>query len=189
MNSDDRITLPAQHIEASLGRGIAGEIHGYLGRVDGIQLGNKNCEGVITSFPKETVRDNMNTLNRVGSIGGELLKKFTIVFDYLNSRMYIKANKTFKYPFEYNMSGLEFTAEGENLNIYMIGKIRENSAAFSSEFKSGDILVSLNNIPSNRLDLTKIYTVLNLKEGKKINLTVFRNGKYISRSFYLKRQI
>ena len=49
-----------------------------------IQFGNKNLEDVITSFPKETYHEEMNTMDRAGSIGGELLKKLTVVFDYLN---------------------------------------------------------------------------------------------------------
>jgi len=188
-NSSEEISLPEKYIETILGRGLSGEIRGYLGRIEGMDFGKEKLSGVITSYPNESDFGIPKEMNRNGSIGGELLKKFSVIFDFLNSKMYVKSNRYFKYPFEYNMSGLEFTAEGEGLNRYVIGNIRAASAASDVGFEVGDIVVSLNNMPAARLNLTKIYSQLNLREGKKINLTVFRNGKYISRSFRLKREI
>lgn len=187
--SDDKIVLPEKNIEASLGRGLSGEISGYLGRIDEVKFGKKKLTGVIASFPEERNTDGVESHLRNGSIGGELLKKFTVIFDFVHSKMYVKSNRYFRYPFEYNMSGLEFTAQGKDLNRYVIGKIRKQSAADNIGFQVGDIVTSLNNIPTQKLDLAKIYTKLNLREGKKINLTVIRDGKYISRSFRLKREI
>lgn len=187
--SDDKIVLPERYIKASLGRGLSGEINGYLGRIDEVKLGKKKLAGVIASFPEERNAHGVEAPSRNGSIGGELLKKFTVIFDFVHSKMYVKSNRSFKYPFEYNMSGLEFTAQGKDLQEFVIGKIRKESAADNIGFQVGDIMSSLNNVPTQKLDLTKIYTKLNLREGKKINLTVLREGKYISRSFRLKREI
>lgn len=185
--SSEKITIPQVHIETKLGRGLTGEINGYLSRIEGFNFGKKRLSDVITSFPIEEEYTNRD--NRNGSIGGEVLKKYSVIFDFYRSKMYLKPNATFKYPFEYNMSGLEFSVEGENLDQFVINHIRENSAASGAGFETGDVIVSLNNILANKLTLTKIYTSLNLKDGKKINLTVFRNGKYISKSFHLKREI
>lgn len=185
--SNNKITIPKENIETKLGRGLTGEINGHLGRIEGFSLGKKRLSDVITSFPME--KEYANHDNKNGSIGGETLRKYSVIFDFSRSKMYLKPNATFKYPFEYNMSGLEFSVQGENLDQFVINYIRENSAASGIGFEAGDVIVSLNNIPANKLTLTKIYTSLNLKDGKKINLTVLRNGKYISRSFHLKREI
>ena len=187
--SNNRIVLPSKHIRASLGRGLAGEINGYLGRISSLDFGGTQIPDVIASFPERVNFEEDGFYARNGSIGGELLKKFTIIFDYLHSKMYLKSNGSFKYPFEYNMSGLEIIAEGEKLNRFVISKIRNNSAAYLAGFESGDILVSLNNVLSKDLDLTKIYTHLNIREGEKISITVFRNGKYITGTFSLQREI
>ena len=188
-DSDAKIILPEKNIKASLGRGLSGEITGNLARIDAIKFGKKELREVIASFPQTDDLKGLKAPDRHGSIGGELLKKFTVVFDFLNEKMYVKANRLYKYPFEYNMSGLEFTAQGKDLNLFVISNIRHQSAADNIGFKKGDILSSLNNIPSDKLDMTDIYTKLNLREGKKVNLTVYRDGKYISRSFRLKREI
>lgn len=187
--SDKRIILPLRHIQASLGRGLEGEIRGYLGRIVGLDFGEKRMHDVIASFPEITNFDDGSFQGRSGSIGGELLKKFTVIFDYINSKVYVKPNRSFKFPFEYNMSGLEVAAEGEKLNQFVIRKIRNNSAAYFAGIEPGDIVVSLNNIPSKKLNITKIYTYLNRKEGKEINLTVFRDGRYVRKKFFLKKEI
>ena len=187
-NTSPEIDIPDRHITASLGYGLSGEIKGYLGRIDYASFGGKKLEGIITSFPMPDAGDPL-PYERNGSIGGELLKKFHVIFDFPNSKLYMKANRSFKYPFEYNMSGLELIAQGKDLDMFVISKIRKDAAADNVGFKPGDIVVSLNNVSSDKLNLTKIYTVLNEKEGKKINLTVYRDGQFISRSFLLKREI
>ena len=186
-DSNEKITIPKVNIETKLGRGLTGEINGRIGRIDGLYFGKRRLVDVIASFPDHG--EITNSYQKNGSIGGELLKKYTVIFDFFSGKMYLKPNATFKYPFEYNMSGLEFLVKGENLNQFVIDHIRENSAASGAGFESGDLIVSLNNIPARKLTLTKVYTNLNLKNGKKINLTVLRDGKYISRSFLLQREI
>lgn len=185
--SSEIIALPKANIETKLGRGLAGEVNGHLGRIEELQLGKNSLKDVLASFPDWD--ENPNNFNKNGSIGGELLKKYKVVFDYFSAKMYLHPNASFKHPFEYDMSGLEFAVKGDKLKQFVIHHIRENSAASGAGFAPGDFIVSLNNIPSSKLTLTKIYTNLNLKDGKKINLTVSRDGKYISKSFILRREI
>lgn len=188
-HADRRIRLPEKHINTSLGRSLSGEIQGYLGRIEGLSFGEKPLKGVIASFPQISANQEVGNVNRIGSVGGELLKKYSVIFDFPHDVMYVKSNVLFKHPFEYNMSGLAFIAKGKNLKQFVINDIRDNSAASGIGFKPGDILVSLNNVLSKELDLTKIYSRLNQREGKKINMTMYREGKYISRSFRLRREL
>ena len=50
--------------------------------------------------------------DRIGSVGGEILKRFTVVFDYQNEQMYLKKNKDFNAPFNYNKSGIKIQHNG-----------------------------------------------------------------------------
>lgn len=50
--------------------------------------------------------------NRVGSVGGEILKRFSVVFDYKNEQLYLKKNSNFNEPFTYNKSGIEIQQNG-----------------------------------------------------------------------------
>ena len=49
---------------------------------------------------------------RNGSLGGEILKRFDVLFDYKNKKMYVKKNANFNEPFNYNMSGIEIQQNG-----------------------------------------------------------------------------
>ncbi|MEF9477419.1 PDZ domain-containing protein [Chryseobacterium sp. 1B4] len=50
--------------------------------------------------------------NRKGSVGGEIMRRFTVIFDYPNKKLYLKKNRNFDDPFHFNMSGLDFKQEG-----------------------------------------------------------------------------
>ena len=50
--------------------------------------------------------------DRDGSIGGDILKRFTIIYDYPNNKISLKKNGQFKAPFHYNMSGLTLKHDG-----------------------------------------------------------------------------
>ena len=188
-NSSEKIELPGKYISASLGRGLSGEIAGYIGRIQRVELGENSLEGVITSFTENIVKNDDNENLRHGSIGGELLKKFTVVFDFVQGSLHLKPNNSYNQPFEYNMSGLEFTAHGEKLDTYLIDNIRAESAADKAGLMPGDVLVSLNNMPSARLNLSRIYDELNSKADAKIDLTVLRDGKFISKTMFVEREL
>jgi len=188
-NSNENIKLPEKYISSSLGRGLSGEITGYIGRINKIELGENGLDEVITAYPENTFRTYDKGVFRNGSVGGELLKKFTVIFNFVQEEMYLKPNKAYNQPFEYNMSGIEFTAHGKYLDTYIIYRVRENSAAYIAGFLPGDVLVSLNNMSSKKLNLSRIYDELNSKAGERIDLTVQRDGKYISRTMYIKREL
>ena len=181
--------MPDKSFSTVIGRGLLGEIHGKQGRIDALWFGKKALMDVIASFPDKSTYSPENDYQRNGSIGGELLRKFTVIFNFVDEKLYIKPNATWKYPFEYNMSGLEFSAEGENLNQFVISYIGEQSPAFYCGFQEGDLVIKMNGIFTNKLTLAKIYTNLNRKAGKKITLTVQRDGINHTKTFRLKRII
>jgi predicted aspartyl protease len=183
--SEEKIQIPDKHIYANLGRSISGELKGILGRVDYIKFGKYELDDVIVSYIEEASEED----NRNGSIGGELLSKFSVIFDYYHQKMYLESNYSFRVPFEYNMSGLEFIAEGLELDNFFIHSIRQGSPSYNIGLLPGDQLVAINNIGEEKLSLSKIYAELSSKEGKEISLTVRRGGIYLTKTFYLKREI
>jgi predicted aspartyl protease len=187
--SHAQIVLPEDFIVSNLGRSISGELSGKLGRVDQMTIGSYDLPDVIASYIEGSDVNGVQETVKNGSIGGELLLRFTVIIDYYHKKIYIRPNRAFQQPFEYNMSGLEFIASGENLNRFVINNIRAGSAADQVGFKAGDVLVVLNDIPAKKLSLSRIYSELSLKAGKQVTLTVIRDGAYISRSFRLKKEI
>ena len=101
------------NIDDFLGRGFNGDIYGKRSRIHAIKLGNNTLNEPIVSMPSNESVQSMNFVkDRIGSIGSDILKRFTVIFDYKNSNFYIKKSKRVKDPFKFNMSGLDIKHDG-----------------------------------------------------------------------------
>ncbi|MFP8895475.1 PDZ domain-containing protein [Chryseobacterium cucumeris] len=101
------------NIDDFLGRGFNGDIYGKRSRIHNFYLGNFKFEKPLTAMPDEFSIQHVNLVeNRKGSIGSEIMRRFTVVFDYPNQKLYLKKNRNFDDPFHFNMSGLDFRQDG-----------------------------------------------------------------------------
>ncbi|WP_419868409.1 PDZ domain-containing protein [Chryseobacterium sp. CT-SW4] len=101
------------NIDDFLGRGFNGDVYGKRSRIHAFYLGNFRFEKPITAMPHEFSIQHINLVeNRKGSIGGDIMKRFTVAFDYQNEKMYLKRNSNYDDPFNFNMSGLDFKQDG-----------------------------------------------------------------------------
>lgn len=107
------IQSPKTYFNDFLGRGFSGNIYGKRSRIEKIKIGKYEIPNPTISFPDSLSLENANmVIGRNGSIGGEILKRFYVLFDYQNNKMYIKKNSDFDEPFNYNMSGIEIQHNG-----------------------------------------------------------------------------
>ncbi|GEP52496.1 hypothetical protein FNO01nite_31680 [Flavobacterium noncentrifugens] len=112
-NEERQITIPAANFQDYLGRGFSGEIHGNRAKISRINFGKFEFNNPIIAFPDSASIKSVNMVkDRTGSVGAEILKRFTVIFDYRNKKMYVKSNSNFSLPFHYNMSGIELQNEG-----------------------------------------------------------------------------
>lgn len=101
------------NIDDFLGRGFNGDVYGKRSRIHNFYLGDFKFEKPLTAMPDEFSIQHVNLVeNRRGSIGGEILRRFTVVFDYPNQKVYLRKNKNYDDPFHFNMSGLDFQQDG-----------------------------------------------------------------------------
>lgn len=95
-----------------LGTGLSGTVNGVRSKVNHVYLGDYELNEVTVSLPDEEsfsnkAIDDVNHQIAKGSIGGEVLSRFKVFFDYKNSSMYVRPQSNFKRGFYYNMAGLE----------------------------------------------------------------------------------
>ena len=101
------------NIEDFLGRGFNGDIFGRRSRIHHFYLGNFKFHKPLTAMPDEySIQNVIMAGDRKGSVGGEIMRRFTVVFNYPEKKMYLKKNKHFSDPFYFNKSGLDFKHEG-----------------------------------------------------------------------------
>lgn len=101
------------NIDDFLGRGFNGDIYGKRSRIHNFYLGDFKFEKPLTAMPDEYSIQHVNLVeNRKGSVGGDIMRRFTVGFDYPREKIYLKKNRNFDDPFHFNMSGLDFRQDG-----------------------------------------------------------------------------
>jgi hypothetical protein len=101
------------NIDDFLGRGFNGDVYGKRSRIHNFYLGDYKFEKPLTAMPDEYSIQHVNMVeSRKGSIGGDIMRRFTVAFDYANQKIYLKKNRNFDDPFHFNMSGLDFKQDG-----------------------------------------------------------------------------
>lgn len=191
-SSDPQLYIPENYINSSLGRGLGGVLKGKITRLKRFNLGKRHWNDLIATFPEEdALLDSLKSSMafRHGSIGGEILNRFKVIFNFPQEKLYLKKGKAYRKDFTYNMSGLVVKAKGSTLNTFEIVAVRENSSGEKAGFKKGDVIKSINNISARNLSLTNVIAFLNAKENKKLRIRVKRGEEDYSNTFRLKRQI
>lgn len=186
----DGIFLPTKTINTIVGRGIGGDIHGYLGRVDCFSLGKFKFESPISSFPAEGAYGNAILRgSRNGTIGGEILTRFNLVFDYGKGLLYLRRNTAYNRSFEHDMSGLNMIVIGRKNNRIKVEHLRKDSPAELAGLKRGDIVTEINGYSLANSNFNYIISLLRMKDGKRINAKVLRNNEPMKFTFKLEKII
>jgi len=183
--------LPQNFITANLGVGLAGPITGFLSRIDEVDLGKYKIKSVITSFPNDYDSTTMKYMSvaRDGNLGIGLLKRFTVIFDYPDNVLYLKPNQYFHEPFEYNMSGIEYYAAGDDFKHIIVSRVAAGSPADEIGLEKDDEITAINFKPVKEMSLEEIDGIFKSKENRNLLLEVFHDHRYDRVILTLKRRI
>lgn len=110
------ITSPTKYFNDFLGEGLSGAIYGKRTKIKALVFGKYEIENPTVSYPDSISIANARLhKQRNGSMGGSILKRFIVTFDYKNNKIGLKKGAHFKAPFRYNMSGIELVHNGKIL--------------------------------------------------------------------------
>jgi len=167
-----------------LGQGLSGSIYGKRSKLHKITIGSNSLENVSVAFPEELALENIKFFEeRDGSIGGDFLRRFNVIFDYPSKKMSVKKNGKFKDPFHYNMSGLVLEHDGMTL-------VKDAKSVIGNQ--NGKEMSSVSSIPIGTVyDILLVpkYIVSEIREGspsekagmRKGDEVVYVNGKHAYR--------
>ena len=156
-----------------LGEGLSGSIFGKRSKLSAIEIGSFKLRNVKVAFPDKTSLENIKFFDgRNGSIGGDILKRFTMIVDYPNSKISLKKNSSFKTPFHYNMSGLTLKHDG-----VILVKGQNNFANSPQSNTDGAINISIKTIYN--FYLAPRFVVSEIRENSPADLAGIKKGDEI----------
>ncbi|MBD0405383.1 aspartyl protease family protein [Flammeovirga sp. EKP202] len=160
-------------IRDHLGVGISGDLYGKVNRLEKLSLGSFTLDDPIVKYPDyESIGMKVVDSTRHGSIGAEVLRRFTVIFDYEKEEMLIRKNTDFKDDFLYNYLGLEFTTPYPGLPFFRISQIREQSPAYKAGMQQGHRILKVNGQSVAFLTPEEIRILFRGKIGQKISIAV-----------------
>ncbi len=168
--------IPEQNYQDFLGRGLNGSIFGKRTKLNRINIGEFVLKDAKAAFPDmETFSGLAMTGNRNGSIGGAILKRFNIVFNYPAKEITFKKNRYFSAPFQYNMCGVQLQHNGVR---YIAERIADSrGVVMDSESTFGDVQILMEN--QTRLSLVPEIIVSGIRAGSPAEEAGLKEGDII----------
>ena len=155
------LEIPQNNYEDYLGRGLSGDIFGKRAKVSGIKIGDFELKGAKAAFPyKESFGVIENFGDRNGSVGGEILRRFNMVFDYSRGTVTLKKNSNFKQPFQYNLAGIVLQHNGLR---YIAERIANSNGVVLKKENFGNVQILLDQ--KTRLSLVPEIVVSAIRAG------------------------
>ncbi len=176
----DLLAKTGKKVDVFAGIGVGGKVKGTVTRVKSIQIGKFKIPTPLTTLASSQAGA-FASEKIDGNIGGGILKRFTVIFDYPNKRMILEPNSDFGYQDNLDMAGLWLTREDGTTEVDFV---IDDSPAAKAGIKEGDVVVKINGQATKDLLLREIRGILMAGEGKKVGLTISSQGE--ERSIELK---
>lgn len=174
---NSKIKLPKKNFPDFLGKGFSGDIEGHRAKIDNFLIDEFNFKKPIVSFPDSSSIKNVNMVpDRIGSIGGEVLKRFTVVLDYADKKLYLKKNNKFSEPFTYNKSGITIQHNGlqwvqETVHLEMVKVATTLEEVQADNKKDGEF--------KYKFSLKPVYEIVNIRKNSAAEKCGLQKGDII----------
>lgn len=176
-NYSKSIKVPVKNFEDYLGKGFSGDVEGKRAQISKFTMSKFEFHNPIVGFPDTTSIRNVNMVtDRAGSVGSEILRRFSVVFDYPNRQLFLKKNGDFYSPFSYNKSGIEIQHYGlkwvqETVHLETVPII-----------KSGNLVLKEKEADNNfkyKFELKPVYIILNVRKNSPAASSGLQKGDVI----------
>lgn len=118
------------------------------------------------------------TPEQVGILGNEFFRKFIVIFDFKNSKFYLKPNEEYKKKhFPYSL-GMKLYRSANLKSFYVFG-LYELSPAFESGIQLRDTILKINGKSAENITIDELKSFEYSKPGTKIIFDIKRNQEIL----------
>jgi hypothetical protein len=172
---------------AMTGWGVGGPTRAYVVRIPSIAIGSMTIANVVADLSSARA-GNLSDPNFDGNVGGAMLKRFVVTFDYAHQMMYLKRITPAPPDLDtFDRSGLWINAHGEG---YEVMDIAPGSAAASAGLVLGDLITTVDGHPVTDAELPDTRQAWRTApSGTQVELIVKRGAETRTVTLILRDQI
>ena len=160
---------------------LAGAQKAVLARLRLLQLGPYIVPSPIAVF-SGVDRPAGSEPRLAGEIGGDILERFTVIFDYARRRIILDRNSNFRVDDLEDMSGLSIVAGGPNLKRFEVVSVQPETPGSDAGIRKGDVIEGVDGEPAANLSLADLralfrqighpYVVVLSRKGAAVTVTL-----------------
>lgn len=175
----------APAIEAPIGTGLVGDLHGTIVRLQELRLGGMRITSPTTGLGGE-YKGFLARTDIDGVIGNSVFEGARLIVDYANHRAIVEPRAPTSAPCDFDMSGMRLAARGPGLNQIVVDYVVPRSPSAEAGIAVGDTLLLLDGRPVADEDLNDVRTALR-SEGAVRQLVLRREADTIRVAVKLRR--
>lgn len=137
-------SLAGRALDAPYGFGIGGATKTRVGRIPALRIGGVAILRPVVGFSFDSKGvDATDTI--AGNIGGDLLRRFRVTFDYGRGMMYFESTDGTAEPFRYDAFGAMLSLDG---SAFLVRRVVPGSPAAAAGVREGDRIVAIDGRPT-----------------------------------------
>jgi len=160
-------------IEIVGGVGLGKEFKFNAGRVSRLKLGGVSFEDIDAGA------------GGVALVGGEILRRFTVIFDFAHTQMILEPNERLKDAFLFDASGVTLRLVPES-GDFAVHSVMQGSPASDAGMREGDLIRSIDGLSSKQFTLHQVQSIF-LRVGAEHHLTVQRGNQLLNFDIKLRK--
>ncbi len=168
-------------------RGVGGAREIRLTRMGRLDLGRFSLAQPIVAL-QPPGPGYISAPGTIGNIGGGILSRFKVTFDYRRHRMILEPGPDIDRPFEADMSGLSLVSMAPDFKRVKVSRVLDGSPALEAGIQAGDELATVDGKPAGEIGLSTLREQLK-QENQDLKLTLVRGGETLSFQLKTRRMI
>lgn len=132
--------------------GLGGQSECFYFIADSLKISNFNFSDVNMCYSEDSAGLSASG-EYSGILGNNILDRFDLLFDFKNCKLYLKPNESFDSPFTIYRLGFLYVDRCITKGGWIVTGIYENSAAERQGLKIDDKIISVNEIPVEKIPL------------------------------------
>lgn len=142
----------APRIEAMSGWGVGGGVRSLFTRAKRLKLGGVEVPAPVTDLP-QVEKGSFAKKYLAGNVGGGVLRRFDVTFDYGGKRMFLAPNEGFSKPDAYDRAGLWLNRDGDGFKVM---DVTAGGPAAEAGLKAGDAVLAIDGRSTKDLLLPEV---------------------------------